>query len=83
MLQEDPGDIHMFTPPLLPDQIALLTQAGRDCDDFGAALNRFLLRYGSTFMVYTDAVAIGRGGIVNKVRSRSADGRWLDFWSAG
>lgn len=44
-------------------------QAGRDGSDFGAALNRFLLRFGSSFKVYTDAVAVGRNGIVKKVRA--------------
>lgn len=35
-------------------------------------LNRFLLRFGTTFELYTKGVAIGRGGIVKKVCQVSA-----------
>jgi hypothetical protein len=42
-------------------------QAGRGGADFGACLHGFLLRFGTSFKVYTEGVAVGRGGIVQKV----------------
>lgn len=43
-------------------------QAGRSGADFGVSLNSFLLRFGTSFKLYTEGIAVGRGGIVKKVR---------------